>query len=137
MVMHHEMILTNLDSATAYYFRVGSTDSSGNGPLSYPDDNNPSVEVNFVTDTTRDVNAPQLVSPPTVTATSIDAITIEWQTDEPSNKEVWYGEESSTWGNYASHYFSPEGDTSHRVILTGLYRRNDILLPGRWNRYVQ
>ena len=58
MVTNHTLTLTNLTGDTAYYFRVGSTDASGNGPAT-------SNEVVFVTMPDPDITAPQFTSPPT------------------------------------------------------------------------
>ncbi len=109
----HSVTLTNLTELTRYYFMVGSTDAGGNGPTT-------SFESNFITEETPDLKAPQIISPPTVTAKTNQTITIEWVTDEPSNSLVRYGEASALWDMFPRSFFDPEGVTNHRVVIAGL-----------------
>lgn len=109
----HSVTLTNLKRLTRYYFLVGSSDAEGNGPTI-------GLESNFVTEDAPDLDPPQIILPPTVTAKTNKTVTIEWVTDEPSNSIVQYGESSSQWNMYPQSYFNPEGVTDHRVVLAGL-----------------
>ncbi len=113
MLTNHSLTLTNLSGNTAYYFRVGSTDASGNGPAT-------SSEVVFVTLPDPDITAPQFTSPPTVTDKSNDSATIAWSTDEPGNSQVQYGNNSATWGNYDSAENDAEMVSFHTVSVSGL-----------------
>ena len=113
LTSQHTVTLTNLNGETRYFFMVGSSDADGNGPTT-------SFESSFVTESTPDLNAPQIISPPTITAKTNQTVTIEWVTDEPSNSTIQYGENSSSWGNYPLNYFKPEGVTNHRAVIAGL-----------------
>jgi len=113
LVNRHTINLTNLTAETQYYFMVGSSDGSGNGPTT-------SNISSFVTEEAPDIIAPQFVSPPTVTAVTNKSVTIEWVSDEPSNSAVQYGEFTSEWDQYPKFYFDPEGVTSHRIVIAGL-----------------
>ena len=119
LVTYHVMTVANLSKGTTYYFRVGSTDSSGNGPNA-GNTNNPSREVSFTTLETADTEAPQIISPPTITAKTDSSFTIEWETDELSNSELQYGESTGDWGLYPIRYLDPNGVTLHRAVITGL-----------------
>ncbi|MFC1877501.1 fibronectin type III domain-containing protein, partial [Thermodesulfobacteriota bacterium] len=113
MVTNHSLTLTNLTGDTAYYFRVGSTDASGNGPAT-------SNEVVFVTVPDPDITAPQFTSPPTPTAKTNNAATIAWSTDEPGNSQVQYGDNAATWGSYDFAENDAEMVSFHTVSISGL-----------------
>ena len=119
--LQHSITLTGLTPSTPYYFRVGSTDAAGNGPDTSTMDNNPSSEVDFSTDEEPDTAAPQIISPPTITAKDNRTLTIEWRTDEPSSSQVQYdviGDRN--WADYAESYLDTQPKTQHRVVLTNL-----------------
>jgi len=129
MVKRHIVTIRNLNEIAVYYFRVGSTDSSGNGPATDPKDNNPSVEVKFTNEIALDQTAPQFTIPPTVTSKTNSSITIEWATDEPSNSIIEYGEKSNSWGDYPEpNYFDPTGVINHRSVITGLKENTTYFL---------
>ncbi len=113
MVVNHTVTLTNLNGDTLYYFRVGSTDASGNGPTS-------STEVSFTTDPDPDVIPPQFTAPPTVTTVDNDSAVIAWFTDEPSNSQVQYGTSTAEWGGFDFSENDGELVTAHTVTLVGL-----------------
>ena len=121
MVSHHVVTLTNLSAETTYYFRVGSTDSIGNGPTLSVEDNNPSEEFGFTTQKEEDDTAPQIITPPTITSKTSSSLTVEWETDEPSNSIVRYGYFSSNWNGYPFNLVDSEGVTRHRIVITGLW----------------
>jgi hypothetical protein len=112
MVTSHSVTLTGLSASTTYYFRVGSTDGSGNGPTT-------SAESSFNTDAIPDTTAP-MISNIQVTSTTDTIAVIEWATDEHSNSQVQYGTSSNTWGNYPSSKNDSAMVTNHSVTLTGL-----------------
>ncbi len=85
LTSQHAVTLTNLTGESRYFFMVGSSDADGNGPTT-------SFESSFVTEAGPDLDAPQIISPPTVTAKTNQTVTIEWVTDEPSNSIIQYGE---------------------------------------------
>ena len=113
MLTNHSLTLTNLSGDTTYYFRVGSTDASGNGPAT-------SNEVIFVTLPDPDITAPQFTSPPTVTDKTNDSATIAWSTDEPGNSQVQYGDNPAAWGSYDSAENDAEMVSFHTVTISGL-----------------
>jgi len=49
LTSNHSITLTGLSENTTYFFRVGSTDASGNGPDQIPNTTNPSAEDTFST----------------------------------------------------------------------------------------
>jgi len=117
-VTNHGVTLTGLTAGTDYHFRVGSTDAAGNGPTY-------STDCTFKTETTDD-QPPQITSPPTVTNITDKTAVIEWQTDEPSNSIVHYGQYVTdpdpdiAWGSYLLSENDAGMVTSHSVTLTGL-----------------
>jgi hypothetical protein len=119
MVTSHSVTLTGLEALTPYYFRVGSTDASGNGPGFNPDPTNPSDEYSFIT-TVPDTTAP-VISAMTVASTTDTTATITWTTNELSNSMIRYDIVSrSTWGGYQWSKNDAQMVTSHSVTLTGL-----------------
>ncbi|MFC1505051.1 fibronectin type III domain-containing protein [Thermodesulfobacteriota bacterium] len=104
------------DQTITYYYRVGSTDASNNGPAY-------STEKSFTTNTTPDYIPPVITAQPTVSATNTSA-TIRWTTDEPSNSQVQYRRDDQTgsyvWGSYPSFKNNDSMVTQHVVTLTGL-----------------
>jgi len=119
-VTHHRVVLAGLDSETLYYFRVGGNDAFNNGPDTKPDDSNPSVETTVLTDPDPDFTAPQITSPPTVTAKTNSVAVIEWGTDEPSTSIVRYGTVSGEWDTYLLIQTDPDMVVMHTVTLVGL-----------------
>ncbi len=113
MLTNHSVTLTGLSGSSTYYFRVGSTDTSGNGPAT-------SNEISFTTDPEPDVTAPQIISPPTVTIKTNQTATIVWATDEESNSQVQYDTQSHSWNAYPSSRNNADMLTSHSVTLTNL-----------------
>ena len=93
---------------------------SNNGPTTSTEDNNPSIEISATTDPDLDVTAPQIISPPTVTAKSNTVAVIEWSTDEPSTSLVQYDALSANWGDYQWGQNDSAMVINHVVSLTGL-----------------
>ena len=105
----HSVIVSGLTSATQYYYRVISKDSSDNPTTS-------SIG-NFTTSTaSEDVTAP-VISNTTTSNTTMTSATITWTTDEAGNSIVDYGTTTGL------GYLSGDVDastTSHLVTLSGL-----------------
>jgi hypothetical protein len=119
MVTNHSVTVTGLTGGGTYYFRVGSTDASSNGPDLNSNPTNPSAQQPpFTTDVTPDTAGPVIsdVDVPSVSITNTNAI-ITWTTDEPSNSKVEYGFSS---GNYTIVESDAEMVTSHSVTITNL-----------------
>ena len=110
----HSVTLTGLTDGTTYYFRVGSTDASGNGPGTNQGITNPSDEQSFTTTT----------DAPTITGIAVSrtptTATITWTTDEPADSSVHYGPSTSSWGSYPSTLSDTALATAHSVTVTGL-----------------
>ena len=78
------MQLTGLDRDTHYFLKARSTDTAGN-----------SVETDIASFTTRDLpdhGKPKFTKIPTVKGKTDTTVTIEWETDEPADSVVEYGE---------------------------------------------
>ncbi len=80
----HRITLTNLEPATEYVYRIGSSDPSGNGPTQVTD-------LVFVTSAEPDFAPPQIVTGPEVTNITHSKATIKWTTDELADSFVDYG----------------------------------------------
>jgi len=94
MVTNHSITLTGLTEVTTYFFRVGSTDASGNGPDLNSIDTNPSAEDNFTTNETPDTD------PPSISGYSIDYVN--------DTIDVTYDEANMQNANIEANYsFSP------------------------------
>ena len=123
MTKLHYLTLTGLQPSTQYYFRVGSIDAKGNGPLTSDGDSNPSIEMVFVSDDGPDENAPQILNNPQVILTTLSerSMRVEWETDEPGNSQVRYDTVfNKSWEGYAFSENDAEMVTEHSVIITGL-----------------
>ncbi len=110
----HSITLTGLIDNTTYFFSVGSTNDSGNGPSNSPNETNPSEELTFTT----------LTKAPVITGMSVAitprTATINWTTDEPADSMVRYGPDSSAWATYPSSVSFSTLSTNHSVVITGL-----------------
>jgi len=113
MVTSHSVTITGLDDLKKYYFRVGSTDLEGNGPVI-------SNQGFFTTLEAPDVIAPVITSPPTVTDITYTTATISWETDEPANSLVRFDTGQVPWSSLDSSQSSAIMTTQHHVTLTGL-----------------
>jgi hypothetical protein len=112
LVTSHSVTLTGLNDDAIYFFRVGSTDGSGNGPTL-------SNELSFTTDPTPDTTAPTISNVQVTSITETTAI-ISWTTNEPSESEVQYDSVSRLWGSYPWGENDNSLVTSHSITLTGL-----------------
>lgn len=116
MTTGHAVTLTGLDPSTVYFFRVGSTDAAGNGPVV-------SNSQRFNTTPDPDVTAPVITSQPVVVDATGTSAAIRWQTDEPANSQVQYGTDGpgeDSWGAYPFLANSTAMVTAHDVSLSGL-----------------
>jgi hypothetical protein len=103
-VVLHSLSLSGLSSGQTYYFRVRSSDSSGNQATS-------STQTFVTTDTTAPV-----ISALSATDITTSSARIVWTTDEASTSVVSYGLTSG----YGASQSSSSLVTSHSVLLTGL-----------------
>jgi hypothetical protein len=112
LVTSHSITLTGLNDDTTYFFRVRSTDGSGNGPTV-------SNELSFKTDPAPDTTAPTISNVQVTSITQTTAI-ISWTTNEPSNSEVQYDSARRPWGSYSWGENDNSLVTSHSITLTSL-----------------
>jgi len=103
----HSVPLTNLDPNTTYYFKITSTDASGNQAT---------LEGNLTTLAAADETAPIISA---VSSSSIDesSAIIAWMTDERATSQVAYG---TTEEYLSTTTENTELSTNHSVKLTGL-----------------
>ncbi len=105
LVTSHSVTLVGLQPNTTYYFKVRSTDASGNTATS--------LEQSFTTlASTQDVTPPQ-ISNVQVSNIQYNTATITWTTDEPSSSFVEFGLDT----NYGRIYGQDESVTLHTVNL--------------------
>lgn len=101
----HAVVLSGLQPATTYHFRVRSRDAAGNLAIS--------ADQTFTTADT----VPPIISGLTVTAVSENSATVSWTTNEPADRQVEYGLTTS-------YGLQTPLDTrlavTHTVVLSGL-----------------
>ncbi|RLA18128.1 MAG: hypothetical protein DRQ56_08185, partial [Gammaproteobacteria bacterium] len=112
LVKTHSILLVNLSQGKKYYFRVASTDSSGNRIISN--------EYVLTTLIDPDTTAPEFTSWPTVTDTTDKTAIIEWSTNEESDSQVRYGLAAGTWESYNFETGSSNMILNHRITMTNL-----------------
>jgi predicted RNA-binding Zn-ribbon protein involved in translation (DUF1610 family) len=107
-VLIHSLTLLKLAPSTTYFFRVSSTDPSGNGPTT-------SGVRSFTTLATPDT-VPPVISNVRVNGITDSLAVITWETDEPSDAAVEYGASAS----YGRTVRSGEMLALHEMVLVGL-----------------
>lgn len=105
-VTAHAISLTGLSSGTSYYFRIKSTDPSGNMSTSATQ-----------TFSTLDQTGP-IVSNLSVVDLTQSSARVTWTTNESASSIVQYGKNE----NYESQKSTTKLLTTHSVILTGLQK---------------
>lgn len=105
----HSVALTGLTGNTTYYYKVRSTDFSGNTTV---DDNNGSG----YTFTTSADATPPTISNVALSVISDTSATIVWNTNEAANSRVEYGTSTS----YGAANSSATYETTHVATLSGL-----------------
>ena len=109
MTTEHSATLVGLKPGTLYYFRIRSSDPSGNQAIL----DNSGEGFTFVTLSGPN---PPVISNIQITNVTYNSVTITWQTDIPSNSFVEYGFDTS----YGKIVGQTELVTFHSVTLTGL-----------------
>jgi PKD repeat protein/phosphodiesterase/alkaline phosphatase D-like protein len=112
----HNVTVTNLASATVHYYRVSSTDLSGNGPTLRPEVGLP---LNFQTLAAPDVLAPFVVWGPIAVAPNESGAQIQWTTDESSDGRVRYATSAGALSDLQSIY-AAQFQQVHEMSLSGL-----------------
>ncbi|MEK7635363.1 MAG: fibronectin type III domain-containing protein [Patescibacteria group bacterium] len=84
LLLNHKINLTDLIPDKTYYFKVVSTDSSGNAATS--------SELSFVTkkQPTADVTLPNILFATNI-GSSTSTVSVIWVTNEASNSKIWFG----------------------------------------------
>lgn len=109
MVTHHSLQLTGLTPGTTYYFKVESSDASGNSTLS--------SETSFATaalDTTAPIIS-AIVKTPAATTTAVT-----WTTNEAATSKIYYGTITPLLLGAASTVSDSALLTNHSLMLSGL-----------------
>jgi len=109
MTTQHSVTLVGLKPATQYYFRIRSTDPSGNRAI----EDNSGQGFSFVTLSGAN---PPTISNIQITDVTYNSVKISWTTDISANSFVEYGLDTS----YGKMTGQNDSVTSHSVILTGL-----------------
>jgi hypothetical protein len=109
MTKGHAVFLAGLNSSTGYFFRVRSTDQSGNGPTQSPVDT-------FTTNAAPDIMPPDITDGPNVVVIDHNSARLIWTTDELADSRVDYGPTESL-----AHQVSRSARTlEHEIPLTNL-----------------
>ncbi|GFO67713.1 hypothetical protein GMLC_12920 [Geomonas limicola] len=109
LVRGHAIGLTGLNAGTLYYYRVSSTDSFGNGPTQ-------SRVGSFTTNAFPVFKQPVITKAPSVIYRTDTTLTLYWETDEPCDSVVQYGENDTLTEQVAI----PDLVTRHQVTITNL-----------------
>ena len=112
LVTCHKINISNLTPATKYRFRVGSTDSKGNGPV-YSD------EYDFKTSALPDITPPNILGLPYFSELGTNSVVIKWITDENSTSIVEYAIDS-IWGDTKTEIIDNELVNEHSVYISNL-----------------
>ena len=107
-VIHHRVVLTNLQPGQSYQYLSASTDPSGNGSTK-------SAKLVASTDLELDLTPPRIETSPKIVWLTDQSATIEWTTDEVSTSVVEYG--SDDLNGRREH---AELTRQHRITLTNL-----------------
>jgi hypothetical protein len=107
-VLRHSVVLSGLSPSTLYHLRAESKDTTGNGPAA-------SEDLTFTT-----LSAPD-TSPPVISNVRVRGITdrlavVSWETDEPADAAVEYGNTSA----YGSAARDGAFVLLHELTLSGL-----------------
>ena len=127
LVRHHSLTLTGLRGRTRYKYQIISVDASGNatvwGSLTTRIKDSaakvlqpPGGSGEFVTSSIPDTRPPTITAGPFVRAKVMDSVTIEWETDEPADSQVRFGETEKLEETVEAH----QDVQTHQVTLTNL-----------------
>ncbi len=106
-----EFTLTGLKNAETHYFAVSAY---ANKPI--PLNSRYSNEAVYPPDHA----APVIVSPPVVVSKTDVTATIGWETDEPGDSRIQYGQASGTWGSYPFSIEDTPYVVTHRMTISDL-----------------
>ena len=109
LVTMHNRPLTGLQSATTYYYRVKSTDSSGNGPTT-------SKVFSFTTESHPNLKPPVVTKTPMILYATDTFGTVYFETDNPCNTVVEYGQD----GTLTNSQSNADTVNKHQTTITNL-----------------
>ncbi len=107
--LEHKLVLSNLQAATSYRYKVSSTDATGNGPVQ-------SAEGAFTTHAEADLTSPKLTAAPSIIYKNDRSATLRWTTDEVATGRVVFGLNDSL----STRRKLTQTGTQHEVTLTNL-----------------
>ena len=110
LVDEHEVELSGLEAATAYYYRVQSTDAAGNASRTR--------DGVFFTRRGADTRAPVITHGPSAEDVTEQSAQIEWRTNEPGTSIVEYAAGDDL--NNPTRVESTDLAEEHSVLLEGL-----------------
>jgi alpha-tubulin suppressor-like RCC1 family protein/phosphodiesterase/alkaline phosphatase D-like protein len=116
LITHHSIALTGLSADTQYYYRVRSTDGSGNAGQSSIAD--------FHTAGVPDTTAPVFTTAPHISYASADRAVLEWETDEHTQGAIEYGPSSAR----TLRAYDTEAKKKHQISLTHLSAGTDYFV---------
>ena len=108
-VTHHAVTITNLEAGSQYYYRIESTDPSGNGATE-------SAVAVVSTAAEVDLVPPRFVEEPAVAASTDDEIVLSWRTDEAATARIEY---QSSAGEMLTRYVDRR-QTAQQVTVPNL-----------------
>ena len=110
---HQEVLLTNLDPATVYFYRIAVTDLSGNGPTYNRG------QLSFATLGQADTKPPVIVSRPVAIGITEDGARINWGADEPHSATIHIRDEKTA-DDFDDAIEDLEFKRRHGVPISGL-----------------
>ncbi len=112
-----EVLLTNLDPGTVYFYRVAVTDISGNGPTYNVG------QLSFATRGKADTAAPVILQRPVAIGITEEGASINWAADEPHTAIIRYRAKAAakqTVGEFDEAIEDLEFSRKHAVVIAGL-----------------
>ncbi|MBT7586624.1 MAG: PKD domain-containing protein [Gemmatimonadetes bacterium] len=107
LVFRHGVWLEGLDPSTTYYYRVRSSDASGNASA---------LRIGHFRTLSSDNQPPVIINGPKVTLRTPFKARVEWKTSKPSTSRVNFG----TNDNYGRFAASDDLVQDHQILLTHL-----------------
>ena len=121
----HIIIVNGLTIGTEYGYRIESTTASDKTVTFDPNNSTaakrakvlqpPGGAGSFTTDSTADTQFPVILSGPSVSSQTDASAVIEWETDEPADSEITFGN-----GSFDDSENSGDSETSHKIVLSNL-----------------
>jgi len=112
-----EVLLTNLDPATVYFYRITVTDLTGNGPTYNVG------QLSFATLSVADTSPPVVFSRPVAIGITEDGASINWGADEPHTAVIRFRVASAAKqavGEFDDSVEDIDPTKRHAVVLAGL-----------------